>query len=88
MPYVKILLGLAVAGLLLSVLAVQAAEKMDCSAMFRKAEDKISSKKKAPAEKKAELYEMTLKAYNECKKGKEKEANDFFKQVFDTSDRM
>ena len=88
MQYMRVLLGLTLAGLVTSAVTVQAADKMDCNAMFRKAESKISEKKEAPVEKKAELYEMALKAYQQCKQGKMQKARDFFNQVFDTSDRM
>jgi hypothetical protein len=63
-------------------------KKMDCVAMFNKAEGMLSENKNIPVEKKTSLYEMAVKAYNKCKKGEKKEAEDFFKQVFDTSGRM
>ena len=68
--------------------SAQSFAEMDCAAMFQEAESKLSGNKNIPAEKKVELYEMALKAYQECKKGKEKEALDFFNEVFDISDRM
>ena len=91
----KVMLGLLAAGAVLSLaLQAQAAHhkagemKMDCAAMFNKAEGMLSENKKIAVEKKASMYEMAVKAYKKCKKGEKKEAEDFFKQVFDTSGRM
>jgi len=91
----KVMLGLVAAGAMLSLaLQAQAAhhkadeKKMDCAAMFNKAEGMLSENQKISVEKKASMYEMAVKAYNMCRKGEKKDAEAFFKQVFDTSDKM
>ncbi len=92
----KILLGIIVTSLVLglacSAIADQHEQKMDmdCDAMFKKAEQMLSSDTEATAADKAKKYAMAAKAYEKCKRSQKemKEAEDFFKKVFDTSGKM
>ncbi len=92
----KILLGLMTALFVLSLtLSAMAGEHeiktgTDCDAMFQKAEKMLSSDTEANTSDKAQKYAMAAKAYEMCKKSKQemKEAIDFFKKVFDASDKM
>jgi hypothetical protein len=61
---------------------------MDCDAMFQESEAKLAANKNLIAAEKVKLYEMAIKAYQQCEQGNEKMASDLFDQIFDTSDRM
>ena len=65
-------------------------KKMSCADMFKKAEGMLSANQKLAIEKKTAMYEMAIKAYNMCKKSQAemKEAEEFFKKVFESSDKM
>ncbi len=90
----RILLGLAAASLILgfafTALADEYAGKMDCEAMFQKAERMLSEDVEASTEQKAKKYAMAARAYEKCKRAQKdmQEAEDYFKKVFDTSDKM
>ena len=72
----------------LMLFSAPAFSMMDCPDMFMKAEDKIAMHKTAPIEDKVKLYRMAADGYEMCKKGEESQAKDFFRQVFDTADKM
>lgn len=90
----RILLGLAAASLILGfsfmVSADEHAKQMDCDAMFKKAEQMLSEDTEASTEQKAKKYAMAARAYEKCKSAKKnmQEAEEFFKKVFDTRDKM
>lgn len=92
----KILLGLIAAsivlGLAFSAMAASHENKMDmdCDAMFKEAEKMLSEDTEAAPSKKAKKYAMAAKAYEKCKRSQKemKEAQEFFKKVFDTSGKM
>ncbi len=90
----RMLLGLAVASLILgfafTAFADEHASKMDCEAMFQKAEQMLSEDLEASTEQKAKKYAMAARAYEKCKRAQKdmKEAEEYFTKVFDTSGKM
>lgn len=90
----RMLLGLALALLVLGLMSMASANEhaitMDCESMFKIAEQMLAEDAELSTEEKAKRYGMASRAYEKCKRAEKdrQEAEEYFKKVFDKSQRM